>query len=151
MAKVGRPRKYNHEDPKDVELLWSRIAEYFEECDGKKEVHEDNKGRMQIIVQPYSILGLCEKLEITRETLNQYSKVKEFSDIITYARERIEQGHVENGLKGLTNPKITSLVLSANYGMSEKQQIEQNSNITVSFNIPRPKKQDEKEEDITQS
>ena len=73
---------------------------------------------------PPTILGLCRFLKISSETWRHYGQREGFGEIVTAARERIEQYLEEeldsrtSGLQGII------LNLTSNYGWSNKQVVE---------------------------
>ena len=75
----GRPRIY-----KDPEEMEAKVLQYFAHCN-------DNKDNPKVT-------GLCLFLGFScRETLNEYQKLPEFSDIIKRAKLGVES-HYEDGL-----------------------------------------------------
>ncbi len=75
----GRPRIYS--SPEEME---AKVLEYFTHCN-------DNKDNPKVT-------GLCLYLGFScRETLNEYQKLPEFSDIIKRAKLGVES-HYEEGL-----------------------------------------------------
>lgn len=80
MAQVGRPPKFE-----SVEQLQNLIDAYFESC---WEINNDGKN---IQVRPYTITGLANALDTTRETLLDYQEKDEFSDTIKRAKSIVEQ------------------------------------------------------------
>jgi DNA-packaging protein gp3 len=82
-----------------------------------------------------SIAGLALALDLSRETLYAWAKdpdKQEFSDILSDCMAQQERTLVNEGLKGVTNPTITKLMLSK-HGYSEKQEIEQKGDITIKW------------------
>jgi len=77
---AGRPPKFESR-----EQLQSLIDAYFDSC---WETYKDNK-RVQI--RPYTITGLANALDTTRETLLDYEDKEEFSDTIKKAKCKVEQ------------------------------------------------------------
>lgn len=87
----GRPRKYT-----EAEQMQYKINKYFESCyitktnkDGKIAI--DEKGRViKIQVKPFTISGLADALDMTRQSLLNYSKEEKFFDTITRAKRKCE-------------------------------------------------------------
>lgn len=106
----GRPPKYKTE--KEIE---EKTNKYFMECD--------------LTGEPYTITGLCIALGITRETLNEYSKNKKFSDTIKKARLKVEN-YLEKHL--ITDNSTTGIIfnLKNNFGWKDKQE---NINVDTSY------------------
>lgn len=92
----GRPPKY-----KTVKQIQKKIDEYFESCFRpvvtlNKETHEyetirDNEGNIfKEQYKPFTITGLADALDMTRQSLLNYSKNEEFFDTITRAKRKCE-------------------------------------------------------------
>lgn len=118
---AGRHRKIL-----SVEQLEHDIDAYFDDCDSNVKIYEDKKGRQQIILRPYTWLGLCKWLNITRVNLNKYfnridSEGNSYHDTLTYAKDRIEQFQVENAMTGLLNERMVALNLTTNYGYARRE------------------------------
>lgn len=99
--KRGRPRKFT--DPAEFER---KIEEYFESCwVDKITEHTDKDGAVTMSTvryqnRPYTVAGLALALNMTRETLCQYVKDGEFSDIVKKAKQKIEMFVEEILLEG---------------------------------------------------
>lgn len=109
---AGRPTKYNNN-------ILEKAKEYL--------VNYDQYGH----VIP-SEAGLSDVLDVTRETIIQWSKdedKKEFSYTLQKIKNKQELVAVNKGIKGEFNAAITKLILH-NHGYTEKQQVEQ-SGVTV--------------------
>lgn len=109
----GRPVKY-----KTNAEVQEVVDRYFNECDLKD--------------KPYTMSGLALELDISRETLCQYTNKDEFSDTLLRARQKV-QSYAEGQLyrtQGTVNGVIFSL--SNNFGWSSKSETEsKNINATV--------------------
>jgi hypothetical protein len=140
----GRPRKF-----KNVNELETAINDYFlnitttyqvfdtvivgENEEGKVITEQkpslNNAGR-EIYRTNYieipSIIGLCRHIGICKDTWNEYSNKKGFSDPIKRAKERIEQ-YLEEQL--YRKEQVTGVIfnLKNNYGWKDKQEIESNN------------------------
>ena len=101
--KRGAPKKYT-----EVEEMKKKIEEYFESCfkedlkyNSEKKYYEpkrDYKGNIiKYQYKPFTITGLANALDMTRETLLRYEEDKEFSDTIRKAKQKVEQ-YVEERL-----------------------------------------------------
>lgn len=77
---ITKPLKF-----KSVEELQEKIDNYFESC-----WEEDDDGKRKQ-VKPYTVTGLANYLDTTRETLLDYEKRDEFSDTIKRAKSKCEQ------------------------------------------------------------
>lgn len=116
---VGRPRKYD--SPEDMQ---EAIDAYFAGC----------KESGDIPLQ--SGLALCLGFA-SRQSLYDYSQIEKFSYILDEARLRCEDALSQMALKNKANSVIAKLHLAANYGYSDKQQIEHSSDpeAPISINI----------------
>jgi|GEM_PF-1670084 len=74
---AGRPRIFS-----SPEEMSEGIQSYFEKCDARM-VRDYN------VPEPYTILGLCQHLGITRQTFFDYENRSEFSDTVKTAKERV--------------------------------------------------------------
>lgn len=92
--KGGRPLKF-----RSVKALKTRIDEYFEWCEGELLIDETTgksvvtKSGMPVYIRkhPPTIVGLANALDISRQTLLNYQGKKQFEEIITRAKRRVEQ------------------------------------------------------------
>lgn len=128
----GRPLKF-----KTPEELQQKIDAYFAECDPhiiEQEYIEEKREKGILISQevktkkvmskqiPYTITGLANALDTTRETLLDYEERDGFSDTIKRAKVKIEN-FVELSLFGgnATGPIFN---LKNNYGWKDKTEQE---------------------------
>lgn len=132
MSKVGRPKIFN--DVKEVE---EKINAYFNYCEEKE--------------KPYTMSGLAYYLEISRQTLVNYSYKDEYFDTIKKARDRVQMQLEENALSNKANPTFTIFNLKNNFdwkdkiehSSSEVENINKNiSNIANLLNNPKPNRSD---------
>lgn len=99
--KGGRPVLF-----KTVRELQEKIDEYFDSCWIDKVVEvTDKEGNVTATNsryqnQPYTMMGLALTLNMSRETLCQYSKKDRFSDAIKKARRKVEMNVEEYLLAG---------------------------------------------------
>lgn len=109
----GRPKAYI-----EVEVMQQKIDKYFNDCDRENE--------------PYTVTGLCLALDITRETLSEYSKKDEFSDTIKKAKLKVEN-YLEKSL--ITTGPATGIIfnLKNNFGWKDKQEIEHSGEVNNPF------------------
>ena len=128
MSKVGRPKIFN--DVKEVE---EKINAYFNYCEEKE--------------KPYTMSGLAYYLEVSRQTLVNYSNQDQFFDTIKKARDRVQMQLEENALSNKANPTFTIFNLKNNFdwkdkiehSSSEVENINKNiSNIANLLNNPKP-------------
>ena len=69
--------------------------------------------------------GLAYYLEISRQTLVNYSYKDEYFDTIKKARDRIQMQLEENALSNNANPTFTIFNLKNNFGWKEQSEIKQ--------------------------
>ena len=128
MSKVGRPKIFN--DVKEVE---EKINAYFNYCEEKE--------------KPYTMSGLAYYLEVSRQTLVNYSYEDEYFDTIKKARDKVQMQLEENALSNKANPTFTIFNLKNNFdwkdkiehSSSEVENINKNiSNIANLLNNPKP-------------
>lgn len=101
----GRPTKY---DPALLEKLWDYI---------------ENPTKYNDPVP--TIEGACDELGISKQTAYNWSKENDdFLDAMDALLEKQGRLLQSYGLLGKTNPAITKLMLSANHGMREKNDLE---------------------------
>ena len=106
MGEVGRPRAF-----KSVEEVEEKINAYFNYCEEKE--------------KPYTMSGLAYYLEVSRQTLVNYSYKDEYFDTIKKARDRIQMQLEENALSNNANPTFTIFNLKNNFGWKEQSEIKQ--------------------------
>ena len=100
-----------------VEQLESKIAEYF-----------SNKPR-----EEWTITGLANALDTSRETLMNYEKKEAYFDTIKNAKGKIEEEYEIDLRKKGNSGSIFAL---KNFGWKDKQEVEQtNTNIDVSDSV----------------
>lgn len=128
---AGRPREY-----KTVGQMEKKIVEYFDYCDNRiQQVYSPKQDAVIEVLDPapYGVEGLSAFLNITRETLNQYSKLPKFSDAIKKAKQKIA-ADVESRLMG-KNPTGAIFNLKNNFGWSDKTEQDINHNFPKKINI----------------
>ena len=128
MREVGRPRAF-----KSVEEVEEKINAYFNYCEEKE--------------KPYTMSGLAYYLEVSRQTLVNYSYEDEYFDTIKKARDKVQMQLEENALSNKANPTFTIFNLKNNFdwkdkiehSSSEVENINKNlSNIADLLNNPKP-------------
>lgn len=128
MGEVGRPRAF-----KSVEEVEEKINAYFNYCEEKE--------------KPYTMSGLAYYLEVSRQTLVNYSYEDEYFDTIKKARDKVQMQLEENALSNKANPTFTIFNLKNNFdwkdkiehSSSEVENINKNvSNIADLLNNPKP-------------
>lgn len=133
MGEVGRPRAF-----KSVEEVEEKINAYFDYCEEKE--------------KPYTMSGLAYYLEVSRQTLVNYSYEDEYFDTIKKARDKVQMQLEENALSNKANPTFTIFNLKNNFdwkdkiehSSSEVENINKNvSNIADLLNNPKPNRSEE--------
>ena len=133
MREVGRPRAF-----KSVEEVEEKINAYFNYCEEKE--------------KPYTMSGLAYYLEVSRQTLVNYSYEDEYFDTIKKARDKVQMQLEENALSNKANPTFTIFNLKNNFdwkdkiehSSSEVENINKNiSNIANLLNNPKPNRSEE--------
>ncbi len=105
MGEVGRPKAF-----KNVEEVKEKINDYFNYCE------EEEK--------PYTMSGLAYYLEISRQTLVNYSNKDEYFDTIKKARDKVQMQLEENALSNKANPTFTIFNLKNNFDWKDKMEVE---------------------------
>lgn len=120
----GRPPLY-----KMAQELQAKIDEYFESCWIDKVVEvTDKEGNVTTTNsryqnRPYTVMGLALALGMCRDTLCEYAKNGEFSDIIKKAKAKVEMNVEENLLWG-KNAAGPIFWLKNHAGYRDKQELE---------------------------
>ena len=132
MGEVGRPRAF-----KSVEEVEEKINAYFNYCEEKE--------------KPYTMSGLAYYLEVSRQTLVNYSYKDEYFDTIKKARDKVQM-QLEECLYRLGNNSGVIFNLKNNFdwkdkiehSSSEVENINKNlSNIADLLNNPKPNRSEE--------
>lgn len=112
---MGRPLAF-----KNVEELEEQIKKYVERCELKE--------------KPMTMSGLACWLNISRQTLVNYSYKEDFFDTINTARLMIQADMEERALGGESNATVTIFSLKNNFGWVDKIETE-NKNTNVNQNL----------------
>ena len=127
---MGRPKKYNN-----AEEMQKVIDEYFNGCQkpvkifnkdlGKYITVTDEKGNIEYEqYKPYTITGLANALNMSRQDLINYEKDNEFFDTITRAKRKVEQ-YVEERLFDKDGANGAKFNLANNFSRwKDKQEVE---------------------------
>ena len=127
---VGRPLKY-----KTAQALESAIQAYFDDCDNHmEEIHMEEGGVVAMNKpEPYTISGLALWLGfVAVQSIHDYEARGKFSDVIKRARLKIEAQDEKTLKKGKGGAGLI-FVTKNRHGWTDKQQIEQTSDISISF------------------
>ena len=106
------------------EELKQRIEEYFDRCEKSKKTYELKNGDIKIRQEFPTMSGLAVYLGVTRDTLYSYMNgesktgvegnvLKEISDTLSYARQRVATALSQCSLSGDAEAKIASMLLTA--------------------------------------
>ncbi len=122
---VGRPKKYN-----TAEEMQEKIDSYFLSCfkpalDKKGKVMCNPLTGNPILIQfkPFTMSGLADALDMSRQSLLNYKKNDEFFDTIERARRKVEI-YTEEKLFEKETCNGSKFSLSNNFGWADKQEIE---------------------------
>ena len=116
MAKIGRPPAIKSPDDLD-----KAINEYFAQCYADDDI--------------FTIIGLCVYMGVSKDTMNVYSKMPEFSDSYKKAMSLAEKALVNGSLTGKYNAAVSIFMLKNNYGYKDKQETEHSGAVGVTFQI----------------
>ena len=129
--------------PEQIDKL---IQEYFEHCDSTVRAVQIGK-RVAEVQTPYSLAGLAAYMDLSRDTLYEWSNGKypvsddtegsrdiqnRVSDSIMRARRRIEASLLERSLTGELDSKIAALILG-HMGYAAKQEVQHSGNMAVTW------------------
>jgi len=122
----GQPRVF-----KSPQELADGSNEYFEFIEKNPFKEQDFRGKDAYEVsinrmRPMTIEGLCNTLEISRQTFYNYEKDPDYFDICTRIRQIIETQQFEGAASGFLNANIISRKL----GLSERQELNHNLGAT---------------------
>lgn len=125
----GRPPLYTSEDE-----LKRIIDEYFDYCDNRiqRVYSAKSDGVIEIIdPAPYTMSGLARALDMSRDTLVEYSKKDQFSDTIRRARNRVHEDVERRLMEGKAQTGAI-FNLKNNFGWKDKSEVDQN------IRLPKP-------------
>lgn len=119
----GRPSDYTSKFIEEVD-------KYIQSCndedyrliktDGEKSTTWENKVRVKLP----TIEGFAKHIGVATSSLYLWAKDHpDFSEALDKIKREQKQRLIENGLAGKYNPVIAKLVLSANHGMAEKNEV----------------------------
>ncbi len=124
IMKRGRPRIFN-----SAEEMQEKIDNYFNSCFIIKYDDEGNITEMKRI-RPWTMSGLADALDMSRQSLINYSKDDEFFDTITRARRRIEI-YNEEMIYSKEKYNGARFSLENNFGWKENKSVEHSGEITT--------------------
>lgn len=122
---VGRPKKYE-----TAEEMEEKINNYFISCfkpildkDGMPIINRITGEYYLQQYKPFTMSGLANALDMSRQSLLNYEKEDEFFDTIERARRKVEV-YTEEKLFEKETCNGSKFSLSNNFGWAEKQEIE---------------------------
>jgi len=127
----GRPPKFTN--PQEMQIA---IDDYFESCwiDKITEVTskegETTTSNARYQNRPYTVMGLALALNMTRETLCEYAKKGDFSDIVKRAKDKVEM-NVEEALLEGKNAAGPIFWLKNHADYRDKQELELSGEVGV--------------------
>ena len=135
---MARPKKYT-----EIETIQNKIDEYFDSCFRpmiiKGDIIRDDKGKI-ICEQykPFTICGIANALDMSRQSLLNYEKDNQFFDTITRAKRKCEQ-YAEERLFDKDGVNGAKFSLMNNYSnWKDKQEVKTTtaSRITIVDDLP---------------
>lgn len=122
---MGRPRIYN-----TAEEMQEKIDEYFNSC-FRPVLDKDGNPIVNLLTgdfyleqfRPFTMSGLANALDMSRQSLLNYRKEDDFFDTIERARRKVEV-YTEEKLFEKETCNGSKFSLSNNFGWTEKQEIE---------------------------
>ena len=132
----GKPKKFN--SPKELQ---EKIDNYFEDCDNDPLLEQQWVGKegnevLKKTQRPYTIEGLCNILNCSRQTLLNYEKqpgYEEYFDVLIRAKRKITEQYVTFALAGSYNAGLAKFLLTNNSEYKEKTETE-HSGTVVNYN-----------------
>lgn len=135
----GRPPKY-----KKAKEMQEKIDKYFESCyrpvttliQGQQIILRDEKGEiLKEQYRPFTITGLANALDMSRQSLLNYSEDEEFFDTIMCAKRKCEV-YAEERLYDKDGNKGAIFSLSNNFdGWKDKKDIDANVNTEIKVSL----------------
>lgn len=122
IIKKGRPKKFN-----SAEEMQEKIDNYFSSCFIIKYDDEGNIAEMKRI-RAWTMSGLADALDMSRQSLINYSKDDEFFDTITRARRKIEI-YNEEMIYSKEKYNGARFSLENNFGWKENKSVEHSGEI----------------------
>lgn len=119
-------------------ILWESACEYFQWCEDNPWQEQDWVGKdgdevTKNKVRPYTLSGLCVYLECGEQTLRDYGKREDFSEVYTRIEQIIRTQKFEGAATGFFNANI----IARDLGLSDKQETKTDvtGDIKVTLNI----------------
>jgi hypothetical protein len=114
------------------EVLWESACEYFEWCTENPLIEENWVGKdgdkvEKNLMRPFTLSGLCVYLDCGEQTLRDYSKKKDFSEVYTRIEQIVRTQKFEGAAVGLFNASI----IARDLGLTDKSE---NKNTNTNYN-----------------
>lgn len=96
----------------EPEEIIESAMNYFSAMDGQT-LNSSRNGKSITVVKPLTMEGLCTEIGITLDTFYKYanSKDERYRNICRYLMQIVSQQHIENGLIGEYNSRLTEFML----------------------------------------
>lgn len=135
--------------PRQIQRI---VNQYFAQCDAKTaEVYDKKLQEVNEVASPasYTIEGLCDVLDMERETFLNYEKQDDADpqlvEIFRQARLKVQHDHVERALDGKSNATLAIFVMKNNFGYKDRSEQEASINLTSPLTIEVLDKETKKE------
>lgn len=93
--------------------------------------------------RPYTLVGMCVYLGISKRTFDNYEEREDYLPIATHIREVIQQNQIEGAVVGNYNANIVARLL----GLTDKQEVETKGGVTINVTSQKTKDSLEKLQD----
>lgn len=128
----GRPPKYTK-----AETMQDKIDKYFASCfvasrDRNGKILRDEWGNVvKTQIKPFTVSGLADALDMSRQSLLNYSEKEEFFDTIMRAKRKCEV-YAEEMLFDKNSTNGAKFSLANNFdGWKEKQEVEHSGSLKL--------------------
>ena len=128
----GRPRKYAtpEEFERAISKYFGSITTTYPDRTGKKDNNGDPVLITELIEAP-TMTGMCNYLDLTRESWGDYSNREGYSDIAARAKQIIEAYLEQQLLTSTRNQQGIIFNLKNNFGWAEKIETKNESSVSV--------------------
>jgi len=133
MSKAGRPTKYKEEYIEEIRVYLKECTDILDDYHKTRGEKSDSYERVIKVNLPM-VEGFALRLGVNKTTIYEWAKNhKRFSNALGQIKIEQKKRLIEMGLSGDYNPTIAKLVLSANHGMVERQDVTTKGN-----ELPKP-------------